>query len=86
MLLFADQRSFSTSEERFQPCAFCGRDLVVLPNDRRQGACFDCLTLLGPEAVPCPDCSTEIPPSRRSLGCPSCGWYPGRRWPGRVPR
>lgn len=78
MLLFADQRSFASPEERFQHCAFCGREVVVLPNDRRQGACFDCLSLLGPEAVPCPSCGEEIPPSQRSLGCPACGWYAGR--------
>jgi hypothetical protein len=78
MLSFADSRSFTTIEDRYQHCTFCGRDLVVLPNDRRGGSCFDCLSLLGPEAAPCPQCQTEIAPSRRALGCVRCGWSPGR--------
>ncbi|MGI0133084.1 MAG: hypothetical protein ACREDK_08390 [Thermoplasmata archaeon] len=78
MLSFADNRSFTTVEDRYQHCTFCGRDLVVLPNDRRGGACFDCLSLLGPDAVPCPACGYEIPPTRRALGCLRCGWFPER--------
>lgn len=78
MLSFADSRSFTTIEDRYQRCTFCGRDLVVLPNDRRGGACFDCLSLLGPDPVPCPECGSEIPPSRRAMGCSRCGWYPDR--------
>ncbi|HTT25556.1 MAG TPA: hypothetical protein VMH90_01150 [Thermoplasmata archaeon] len=76
MLAQADRRSFSAADERFQPCAFCGRDLVVLPNDRRGGACFDCLSLIGPLAGPCPDCNAEIPADSRAVGCPTCGWGP----------
>jgi hypothetical protein len=76
MLSFADHRVFSTSEDRFQRCAFCGKEIVVLPDDRRGGSCFDCLSLLGPEPVPCPDCGAEIPSNHRALGCLRCGWNP----------
>ena len=76
MLLFADQRTLLDQEERFQSCAFCGKDLVVLPDDRRGGLCFDCLSLLGPEPAPCPECHAEIPAAGRRLGCSVCGWSP----------
>jgi hypothetical protein len=75
MLLFADPRSFSTSEDRFQHCTVCGKDLVVLPNDRRGGACFDCLSLSALEFVECIDCGAPMLPSQRIAGCPRCGWY-----------
>lgn len=75
MLLFADQRSFSTPEDALQHCTYCGKDLMVLPNDRRGGACFDCLTLLGSETTACPECGAEIVTAERGRGCPSCGWY-----------
>lgn len=75
MLLFADQRSFSSPEERFQHCTICGKDLVVLPNDRRGGSCFDCLSIAGTEAVNCPDCGSLVSPSERLSGCPRCGWF-----------
>ena len=78
MLLFADHRSFSSSEDRLQHCAYCGKDLMVLPNDRRGGACFDCLTLLGNDTATCPECGGEIEPSQRTRGCPHCGWYARR--------
>ncbi|MFZ0699181.1 MAG: hypothetical protein WAN74_03195 [Thermoplasmata archaeon] len=76
MLLFADHRSFSVPDDRYSHCVFCGKDLVVLPGDRRGSSCFDCLPLLGPEPAPCPECDYEIPGSRRAFGCPSCGWFP----------
>ena len=76
MLADSDRRSFSAPEDRFQACTYCGRELVVLPNDRRGGACFDCLSLVGPIPGPCPECAQEIPASSRSVGCPSCGWGP----------
>ena len=76
MLSFADSRSFTAFDDRFQHCTSCGRDLVVLPNDRRGGSCFDCLSLLGAELAPCPECQYEIEPARRGLGCPRCGWLP----------
>ncbi len=78
MLSFSDGRAFSTPEERFQPCLYCGKALVLLPEDRRGGACFDCLSLLGPEPRPCPECGVEIAPSRRAAGCVVCGWSPWR--------
>ncbi|HZY92789.1 MAG TPA: hypothetical protein VFG07_08515 [Thermoplasmata archaeon] len=76
MLLFADQRVLSASEERVRPCAFCGKSLVVLPDDKRGGACFDCLVMVEPESVPCPECAADIPAARRAAGCLECGWYP----------
>jgi hypothetical protein len=78
MLSLSDQRSFSTDEDRFQHCLYCGKPLVILPNDRRAGSCFDCLSLLGPEAAPCPECGAEIAPPQRSVGCARCGWSPLR--------
>jgi DNA-directed RNA polymerase subunit RPC12/RpoP len=78
MLVLSDQRSVSPPEDRFQACLYCGKPLVLLVNDRRGGACFDCLALSGPEARPCPECGTEIAPPQRSIGCPECGWSPLR--------
>ncbi|NNN17852.1 MAG: hypothetical protein HKL79_05780 [Thermoplasmata archaeon] len=86
MLLFADHRSFSVPDDRYSHCVFCGKDLVVLPGDRRGSSCFDCLPLLGPEPAPCPECDYEIPGSRRALGCPSCGWFPAEPVPAPTPR
>lgn len=77
MLVAADARSFSTDDERFQHCAFCGKDLVVLPNDRRGGACFDCLVLTGPEPAACAECGAEYPQPRLDHGCPNCGAVAG---------
>jgi hypothetical protein len=76
MLSFADSRSFEASEERLTHCLFCGKDLVVLPDDRRQGSCFDCLSLSVPSATACPQCQAVIPGDERGSGCSSCGWYP----------
>jgi uncharacterized protein with PIN domain len=78
MLLFSDLRSFSSPDERFSRCLYCGRELVLLPEDRRGGACFDCLALAVAPAVPCPECGTTIPGEERGLGCPACRWYPSR--------
>jgi hypothetical protein len=78
MLSFGDTRTFETPEERFSHCLLCGRLVVVLPDDRREGCCFDCLSLSVPEPAPCPDCRAEIPGDERALGCPQCGWYPLR--------
>ncbi|MCI4362657.1 MAG: hydrogenase maturation nickel metallochaperone HypA, partial [Thermoplasmata archaeon] len=60
-------------EDRFQRCTFCGKDLVVLPNDRRGGACFDCLSLMGPDPIPCAECGADVPLPQRASGCPRCG-------------
>ena len=76
MLVFADQRSFSTAEERFSRCRFCGREMVLLPEDRRRGACFDCLTRSVALPVPCPQCGATIAGEERALGCPECRWFP----------
>ncbi len=78
MLLFSDMRGFSTPEERFSHCLFCGREIVLLPDDRRHGACFDCLALAVAPAIACPECGAPIPGEERALGCPGCRWYPGR--------
>jgi len=78
MLLFSDLRSFSSPEDRFSRCLFCGREMVLLPDDRRRGACFDCLALAVPTAAPCPECGATIPGEERALGCPTCRWYPGQ--------
>jgi hypothetical protein len=78
MLSFADSRSFEASDERFSRCQFCGREVVILPDDRRRGACFDCLALSVPQPMPCPDCGATIPGEERGLGCPVCRWYPLR--------
>ncbi|HTT16581.1 MAG TPA: hypothetical protein VMH49_04410 [Thermoplasmata archaeon] len=78
MLLFSDLRGFATEEERFSRCVYCGRDLVLLPDDRRRGSCFDCLALSLAPASPCPSCGSPIPGEERALGCPECGWYPER--------
>ena len=76
MLAQSDRRVFSSTEDRYQHCLFCGKSIVVLPSDRRGGACFDCVSLLGPEAMPCPECGTEIDATSRAAGCARCGWFP----------
>lgn len=38
-----DVRTFENSADMFGHCRKCGRLLVVLPEDRRYGFCFDCL-------------------------------------------
>jgi uncharacterized protein with PIN domain len=78
MLLFSDLRSFPTAEERFSRCLYCGREIVLLPDDRRRGACFDCLALAVPPAASCPQCGSTIPGEERALGCPECRWFPAR--------
>jgi hypothetical protein len=76
MLFFADSRVSDPSDEGPTHCLFCGKDLVLLPDDRRHGSCFDCLSLSVPVAVPCPNCGARIPGEERSTGCAACGWYP----------
>jgi len=78
MLLFADNRTFGGDDDRFSRCLFCGKELVVLPEDRRAGSCFDCLSLSVPSDHPCPECSSTIPGDERGVGCAACGWYPLR--------
>jgi len=76
MLSLADSRLFAEADDRYSHCVFCGRDLIVLPNDCRRGACFDCYSPLGPESLECPACGFEIPGEDRVAGCPRCGLSP----------
>jgi hypothetical protein len=76
MIAVADHRAFSSPEDRFQRCTFCGKELVVLPNDQRGGACFDCRSLLGYEEVPCPDCGWSVALTPVRAHCHRCGWAP----------
>ena len=78
MLLFSDPRSVPAADERFSRCLYCGREIVLLPDDRRRGACFDCLSLSVAPASACPQCGATIPGDERALGCPECRWYPAR--------
>jgi hypothetical protein len=78
MLSFADSRGFETPDERFSSCVFCGRTVVVLPDDRRAGSCFDCLALSVAPPTACPECGSLILGEDRALGCGDCGWYPIR--------
>jgi hypothetical protein len=78
MLLFSDLRGRASEEERFSHCLYCGRNLVLLPDDRRHGSCFDCLTLSVASASSCPNCGGSIAGDERALGCSECRWYPGR--------
>ncbi len=43
MFEFQDRRAPLGPEERLAECDLCGAHLVLLPNDRRAGRCFDCL-------------------------------------------
>jgi uncharacterized protein with PIN domain len=78
MLLFSDPRSVPAADERFSRCLYCGREIVLLPDDRRRGSCFDCLALAVAPASACPQCGASIPGDERALGCPECRWYPAR--------
>ncbi|HEY5539333.1 MAG TPA: hypothetical protein VIL58_07320 [Thermoplasmata archaeon] len=42
MKLRPDVRQFSEGGDRFGRCRKCGGRIVLLPDDRRQGFCFDC--------------------------------------------
>ena len=37
-----DVRRFAERWDRYGTCRKCGTRIVVLPDDRRQGYCFDC--------------------------------------------
>jgi len=41
-----DVRRFSEGGDRFGRCRKCGARIVLLPDDRRQGFCFDCYDTL----------------------------------------
>jgi hypothetical protein len=78
MLSFSDIRTVGGLDERLTQCLYCGRALVLLPDDRRDGSCFDCLALSVAPPTPCPECGAQIPGEDRALGCADCGWYPLR--------
>ena len=78
MLSFADSRDFESPDERWSRCLFCGKEIVLLPEDRRGGSCFDCLVLSVAMPRPCPSCGAEIPGEDRGVGCSNCRWYPLR--------
>jgi len=37
-----DSRHFEAREDSFSTCRQCNLTLVLLPDDRRHGLCFDC--------------------------------------------
>jgi len=41
-----DVRRFSDGGDRLARCRKCGARIVLLPDDRRQGFCFDCFDTL----------------------------------------
>ncbi|MCJ2520072.1 MAG: hypothetical protein LN412_03880 [Candidatus Thermoplasmatota archaeon] len=46
MKLRPDIRKFSEEEDRIGYCRRCGFKLILLPDDKRESFCFDCLDLL----------------------------------------
>lgn len=46
LTLRPDVRRFNDEEDRIGYCRRCGSRLILLPDDRRQGYCFDCIDLL----------------------------------------
>ncbi|MFO7619603.1 MAG: hypothetical protein R6W91_08160 [Thermoplasmata archaeon] len=42
----ADIRAFEDPVDMFGRCRKCGCQMVILPDDRRCGFCFDCLDFL----------------------------------------
>ncbi len=46
MNLRPDIRKFKEDEDRISFCRRCGAKLILLPDDKRQGFCFDCIDLL----------------------------------------
>ncbi len=79
MLARFDERSPASADERMQHCSFCGKALVLLPNDRRGGACFDCLALWEGFDVPCPACGALIEHPDPDRACSRCGAAMGSR-------
>jgi len=45
-MLGSDARKFVEPEDMVGACRKCGSKLILLPDDRRQGYCFDCFDLL----------------------------------------
>ena len=46
MVIRPDIRAFDNCTDMHGQCRKCGSPLVMLPDDRRMGYCFDCLDLL----------------------------------------
>ena len=46
MVIRPDIRAFEDFADMHGQCRKCGTSLVMLPDDRRMGYCFDCLDLL----------------------------------------
>ena len=46
MVIRPDIRAFENFADMHGQCRKCGTSLVMLPDDRRMGYCFDCLDLL----------------------------------------
>ncbi|HYA57893.1 MAG TPA: hypothetical protein VEH57_05465 [Thermoplasmata archaeon] len=78
MLSFADSRGFDAPDDRWSRCLYCGKELVLLPNDRRGGRCYDCLVLSVAPPSLCPNCGATIPGEDRGSGCSNCRWFPLR--------
>lgn len=76
VFLGPDRRSFSSEDEKHQHCVCCEKDLVVLPNDRRRGYCFDCLSLTGSTFDRCPQCHFAMDDEPPFEMCHCCGWAP----------
>ena len=46
MVIRPDIRAFENYADMHGECRKCGNPLVMLPDDRRMGYCFDCIDLL----------------------------------------
>ncbi|MCL4324466.1 MAG: hypothetical protein M1144_03260 [Candidatus Thermoplasmatota archaeon] len=80
MTLTLDQRVFSSQDERLQHCLCCERALVTLPNDRRGGYCFDCLSLEDSGRDTCPECHSVLQAENHHSTCYLCGWTAHNCW------
>jgi hypothetical protein len=45
-MLTSDTRKYEDPEDMVGACRTCGTSLILLPNDKRQGYCFDCYDFL----------------------------------------
>lgn len=41
-MLINDRRAFTNRQDTFGACRKCGCNLILLPEDKRRGFCFDC--------------------------------------------
>jgi hypothetical protein len=67
-MLKPDVRSFKNKEDCYDRCRVCGTPLVVLPDDRRQGYCFDCFV---PLETSMREFCTRVPELEASLAAPA---------------